>query len=413
MFRWIIDTNSDGVVNTADGDRIQVQGTLSGFNSTARAGAIPVAGDFDRNPNNGDEIGLYYAGIWALDTNHDYVIDKVFTGNLLGAPIVGDFDGNGFDDLAVFNSNTFYFDLSFNPLADTTASTDTSFIWGFPGVFDKPVAADMDRDGIDDVGLWVPRTSASLPQGVAEWYFLVSNDFSAPGVPAAHTAGNVNKINHPFTVTPFGFDFFAEFGDERSQPIVGNFDPPSTQVPLSQPAPLAGDFDSNGRVDLADFYVWRSSFGSKTNLAADANHNGQVDTGDYSIWQDNQGCTNIVHPAAAQVVAPAGDYNGSGGVDAADLTVWKTSFDSTSNLAADGNGNGIVDAADYTRWQDNLGASSAGSGGGGGGGSVSELAVADTAASQSLLVAAIPAVSPASADSGGASAVLGGSTVRD
>ena len=71
-------------------DLIDNQGLLPGFNSTARAGAIPIAGDFDHNPVNGDEIGLYYSGIWALDTNHDYVLDKVITSNLQGAPIVGD-----------------------------------------------------------------------------------------------------------------------------------------------------------------------------------------------------------------------------------------------------------------------------------------------------------------------------------
>ena len=108
-------------------DLIVNQGIAAAFSSTARAAAISVAGNFDRNSNNGDEIGLYYSGTWFLDTNHDYILDKVFTGNLVGTPIVGDFDGNGFDDLAVFNNNQFFFDLSFNPLADTTTKTPQLF----------------------------------------------------------------------------------------------------------------------------------------------------------------------------------------------------------------------------------------------------------------------------------------------
>ena len=76
---------------------------------------IPVAGNFDNNAANGDEIGLYNAGKWYLDTNHNFVIDggdTLFTTNLLGHPIVGDFDGDGKDDLAVFNNNVFSFNLA-------------------------------------------------------------------------------------------------------------------------------------------------------------------------------------------------------------------------------------------------------------------------------------------------------------
>ena len=96
---------------------------------------------------------------------------------MLGIPIVGDFDGDGTDDLAVFNNNVFFFDL---PRPTASAATTRRLIWGFPGVLDRPVAADMDQDGIDDIGLWVPRNSASVPREVSEWYFLMSDAVMAP-----------------------------------------------------------------------------------------------------------------------------------------------------------------------------------------------------------------------------------------
>ena len=47
---------------------------------------------------------------------------------------------------------------------------------GFIGVRERPVAADMDQDGIDDIGLWVPDRAGATPEETAEWYFLISDD---------------------------------------------------------------------------------------------------------------------------------------------------------------------------------------------------------------------------------------------
>src|SRR5262249_42387753 len=158
------------------------------------------------------------SGKWGLDFNHNFVIEanEIISTNLFGRPIVGNFDGDknidgsGKDDLAVFNNNVFSFDLANNGFG----AVDRQLGWGVPGVLDQPVAADMDQDGIDDIGLWVPRNSATQPGAVTEWYFLVSNDPSG----TLRTTGNINRLNHAFTPTPFGKDLYAEFGDDRAQP---------------------------------------------------------------------------------------------------------------------------------------------------------------------------------------------------
>jgi hypothetical protein len=47
-----------------------------------------------------------------------------------------------------------------------------------------------------------------------------------------------------------------------------------------------GDFNHDGRIDAADYSLWRHTFGSMSDLAADASGNGTVDAADYVIWRD-------------------------------------------------------------------------------------------------------------------------------
>ncbi|WP_197527094.1 Ig-like domain-containing protein [Pirellulimonas nuda] len=314
---WLIDLDSDGAVyddynpvtltSTAanvdpDGadDLIVNQGLFPGFSATARAGALPVAGNFDGNLANGDEIGLYYQGAWFVDTTHNYVLDTVFSTGLLGAPIVGDFDGDGLDDLAVFNSNVFSFNFRNDGFAD---ATDATLIWGLPGVLDQPVAADMNGDGVDDIGLWVPRNSAATAPRVTEWYFLVSTT-GAPG------AGSLAALNHPFSPPPFGTDLYYEFGDDRALPIVGNFDPPIAAGAVQQQfAEMPGDYDGSGLVDEADRLMWRQYFGT-TNPQADGNGDGVVDLSDYTVWRDHLGMSAPLLAGPASAVSAAFEVPG-------------------------------------------------------------------------------------------------------
>ena len=50
-------------------------------------------------------------------------------------------------------------------------------------------------------------------------------------------------------------------------------------------APLPGDYNRDGEVDLDDYHTWRGMYGA-TGSAADGNLDGIVDAADYTVWRD-------------------------------------------------------------------------------------------------------------------------------
>jgi Ca2+-binding RTX toxin-like protein len=239
-FRWLADTDNDGVIvpPAAGPDVYRVEPTKS-F-------GLPFAGRFgdsDADPTrdlNGDEVGYQYStpamhnkpikSIWRFDTNHDFRVDYTLNSQLKGYPVVGDFDGDGFDDLGTWTSEPtgdwFYLDLANGTLRGWNGLYDYRFRFGFIGVRERPAAADIDGDGYDDLGLWVADRSGSVPQEECEWYFLVSH--GKPLGERIHSDPTTGQNVIDFTPKPFGFDEYIRFGDDFAVPVIGNFDPPVT-----------------------------------------------------------------------------------------------------------------------------------------------------------------------------------------
>ncbi|MGE0756168.1 MAG: dockerin type I domain-containing protein, partial [Pirellulaceae bacterium] len=245
-YRWLIDTDNDGVPDINNAEPLNING-------------LPVAGNFDGNRTNGDEVAVYTGTEWFFDTDHNYQLNanSRLVSNLQGYPIIGDFDGDGMDDLATWTDDRFMFDLSsvgasagilpglINGQADRTIN------FGFIGVRELPVAADMDKDGIDDVGLWVPERNGQTPEEISEWYFLISGagDLRNGYLPGAVVPGITafNRLSHAFEPVPFGRDLYAQYGDTYGIAIVGNFDPPvaGTGSAGANPVDFTNDRDPN------------------------------------------------------------------------------------------------------------------------------------------------------------------------
>lgn len=135
-------------------------------------------------------------------------------------------------------------------------------------------------------------------------------------------------------------------GDQRG---VMNYHAISFEILAGEVMP--GDYNRDGRVDGADYHLWKATYGAQVNRAGDAadgTADGVVDAADYTVWRDNFG---------AGVEGLIGDFNSDGTVDASDYSVWRDSLGDTGvDLDADGDLDGDVDGFDYSIWRANYGA---------------------------------------------------------
>jgi uncharacterized repeat protein (TIGR02543 family) len=158
---WYLDKNGNGLWNGATVDRYCLFG---------QAGDQPVVGDW--NGDGYDEIGVRRGSAWYLDYNGNCRWDGSTTdryyasfGLATDQPVVGDWNGDGKDGIGVKRgSASWYLDKNDNGLWNGTA-TDLYYA-SFGLAADQPVVGDWNGDGKDSIG---------VKRGSASWY-LDKND---------------------------------------------------------------------------------------------------------------------------------------------------------------------------------------------------------------------------------------------
>ena len=226
-YRWLLDTNDDGV---ADQNIPQATGfTVAGI--TFAGNGIPFAGNFVGAAGSADEIGIFDGVNWFLDTaapfNQITPADTAFTGTLRGLPLTGDFDGDGLTDLAVHSASANRFQFDYAAVAGLAGTVEATINHGYSGVLERPIAGDLNLDGITDIGLAVPNQDGVSTNSLFSWYVLQSTGAPAPGTP--------NNLNHSFSPLPLGPDLFRQFGNNLAVPMLANYDPPPADRPNSAP----------------------------------------------------------------------------------------------------------------------------------------------------------------------------------
>jgi predicted outer membrane repeat protein len=172
-------------------------------------------------------------------------------------PVIGDYNGDGKSDPAIWRGNTGVWIIPLSP----SFTTHAFYSWGQSG--DTPIAADVDGDLQTDIGYWRPSTGV--------WGFLQSSMGYSYGSPAFFnwgTAGNTpviadydgDSLADPAVVIP------PAGGQSKAYRILLStlaYDPAqSVTVPAGWPGlndtPVPADYDGDGSADAG---IWRGNTG--------------------------------------------------------------------------------------------------------------------------------------------------------
>ena len=184
QFHVFHETDNVGMVDAAQG-LWYLRPHLGAYESSffyGNPGDAPFTGDWDCDGI--DTPGLYrqsdgYA--YLRNSNTQGIADiSFFFGNPGDVPLAGDFNGDGCDTLSIYrpSNQTFYVINKLGEDDGGLGAADYSFVFGNPG--DKPFVGDFDGDGIDEVGLHRETTGfvyyrTTLTTGIADNEFFFGN----------------------------------------------------------------------------------------------------------------------------------------------------------------------------------------------------------------------------------------------
>ncbi len=250
-YRFHLDRNSNGIYdpgNKPEDDPLEFE-----FLPNSGAGVQPVVGDWDGDGT--DNIGVLSTGQWILDLDDNQTIDfatELFPTNFTGLPFAGDWDGSGTIRVGAYDLHAGKFQFDINGDKMFTAADDLEIEYEVPGL-ERPLVGDFDADFDTNIGLLIANTDSVFPGVIAQWLLDLGDPLANPLMELTDAVdGNddFNGMGSPgdgdFQPAPTGGqgtplvyqDVFFQVRDARFTPVVGNWDLPLTR-PVDPNAPVA------------------------------------------------------------------------------------------------------------------------------------------------------------------------------
>jgi hypothetical protein len=224
------------------------------FDNVEVESAVPVIGDWDGD--GADDVGLYAAGMFLTDSDKDGTFDdSIPLGSTDNKSVVGDWDGDGTDDVGVFKTSErrFYLDN------DEDGTADATFTIGRAD--DVPVVGDWDQDGRDDIGVFRPS---------ARRYYM---DFNEDGLhDRAVTIGKLGDFSLVGDWDGDGVDSIGVFRPSNARFYLDDDDDGihdrAVSFGTAYDIPVTGDWNGDGVTDVGLYRPWELVFYLDNNLDA-------------------------------------------------------------------------------------------------------------------------------------------------
>jgi hypothetical protein len=178
-----------------------------------------------------------------------------------GKPLVGDFNGDGMAELAVFNDGKWYIDINGNGV------WDEEDLWCELGsATDQPIVGDWDGDGKTDIGIFGPQwagdaaiiadepglpsdlntTITSRPKNMPPKSDVTKNNSHVRAMKHSQKGGvRLDVIDHVF-----------QYGTEGDQAFSGDFSGDGvTKIGIYRNGKWFIDYNGNGQWDSEDIYI--------------------------------------------------------------------------------------------------------------------------------------------------------------
>jgi len=192
-------------------------------------GDIPMIGDWDCNGT--ETIGIYrqsngqiYLRNWNSQGGADL---SFFFGNPGDVPIVGDFDGDGCDTVSVYrpSTSTIYIVNRLPGNGGSLGAADFSYAFGNSG--DKPIVGDFDGDGYDTIAMFRPSNGViyfrnSHGAGGAEYQFYYGSSGDQMLAGAWADQGHETPTAYKPSNAVFYFRYSNTQGTANAQLAFGN-----------------------------------------------------------------------------------------------------------------------------------------------------------------------------------------------